>query len=98
MFLPLQWVVVHPIDETSPFWGHTEASFRTEDPEILILLTATDETFAQTVHARNSYKADEVVWGARFRDPYITHQDGRLELDLGLLGDVTPVQTEKPVG
>ncbi len=98
IFLPLQWVVVHPIDEGSPFWGHTEGSFRQEDPEILILLTAVDETFAQTVHTRMSYRADEIVWDARFRDPYITQEDGRLELDLRLLGEVTPAPTEERLG
>ena len=36
--------------------------------EFLVLLTAADETFMQTVHARSSYRYDEIVWGARFSD------------------------------
>ena len=36
--------------------------------EFLVLLTASDETFMQTVHARSSYRYDEIVWGARFND------------------------------
>lgn len=65
-FLPWQWVVVHPIDESSPMWNVTEAEFKASQPEILVLTTAMDETFSQTVHSRASYTANEVVWGARF--------------------------------
>lgn len=36
------------------------------DAEFLILLNGFEETFSQTVHARSSYTADEVVWGAKF--------------------------------
>jgi inward rectifier potassium channel len=36
----------------------------------LILLTATDETFAQVVHTRSSYKADEVLFGYKFASIY----------------------------
>ncbi|HEX8638797.1 MAG TPA: hypothetical protein VF692_12080, partial [Pyrinomonadaceae bacterium] len=49
-FLPLSWTIVHPIDENSPLYGLTEADLIKSDAEILILLTATDETFAAVVH------------------------------------------------
>lgn len=67
VFLPWQWVVVHPIDETSPLWGVTEAEFIASQPELFILITAMDETFSQVVHSRTSYVADEVVWNAKFK-------------------------------
>ena len=41
-----------------------------EEAEILVLLTGVDETFEQTVHARTSYRADEIVWNARFRSVF----------------------------
>ncbi len=69
-FFPLAWTVVHPIDETSPLFGMSEAELRRFDSEILILLTATDETFAQIVHTRSSYKADEVLVGYKFASIY----------------------------
>lgn len=88
MFLPTQWVVVHPIDEASPLWGVAEGSFRGSDPEILILLTAMDETFSQTVLTRSSYKGSEVVWGARFRDIYEKHPNSSVYINLKRLGEV----------
>jgi inward rectifier potassium channel len=69
-FFPLAWTIVHPIDESSPVFGMTESDFERIDAELLILLTATDETFAQTVHTRTSYKAREVVFGHKFATMY----------------------------
>ncbi len=71
MFLPLHWVVVHPIDEASPLHGVTEHDLAASDAEFLVLLTMTEETFSQEIHTRSSYKFHEVVWGARFREMFV---------------------------
>jgi len=65
-FFPLNWTIVHPIDDKSPLWGWDEKMLLESEAEFLILLTAIDDTFAQTVHNRGSYTAQEVVWGAKF--------------------------------
>jgi inward rectifier potassium channel len=71
MFMPLHWVIVHPITEGSPLHGLTEASLAESDPELVCMITADDETFAQTVHAKTSFDKSDIVWGARFRDMYL---------------------------
>jgi inward rectifier potassium channel len=81
-FLPLHWVVVHPIDEGSPLHGQTPESLEAADAEFLILLSAVDETFSQTVHARSSYKWNEVVWGAKFADMFVRTDDGTVAVDM----------------
>ena len=78
VFFPLSWTIVHPIDENSPMYGATQEELLTNNAEFLILLTGIDETFSQTVHARSSYRADEVVWGARFSNLYIQDHDGHI--------------------
>jgi len=81
-FFPLNWTVVHPINEHSPLHGWTRERLLAADAEFLILLTGIDESFAQTVHSRRSYTADEVVWGARFV-PLIQEQgDGAVAIRL----------------
>jgi inward rectifier potassium channel len=90
IFMPLHWVVVHPITETSPLRGLTAESLAGVDPEIVCLITADDETFAQTVHARSSYDKTDIVWGARFRDMYLPDPD-RVTIDLDRLDDFEPV-------
>jgi inward rectifier potassium channel len=76
-FFPLSWTVVHPIDISSPLYGLTEEDLAKTDAEILILLSATDETFAQVVHARTSYKPDSIKWGYKFRSLYNPTVDGK---------------------
>jgi len=65
---PLSWTVVHPIVEGSPLFGLTETDLAERGAEFLVLLTGLDETFSQLVHARSSYRYDEIVWGGRFTD------------------------------
>ncbi len=85
-FFPLAWTIVHPIAAGSPLRGRSEAELRAAEAEFLVLLTGIDETFSQTVHARSSYRADEVVWGARFTDVFNRDaDDGDLAIDIGQL-------------
>ena len=88
-FFPLTWTVVHPIDKDSPLWGMTGESLQGCDVEFLILINGFDETFSQTVHTRSSYKADEMVWGARFRSAFnLPDDDGTISVDIRKLDDL----------
>jgi inward rectifier potassium channel len=90
IFMPLHWVIVHPITDASPLRGLTPESLAGADPEVVCLINADDETFAQTVHAKTSYDKTDIVWGARFRDMYIADAD-RVAIDLSRLHDIEPV-------
>ncbi len=90
IFMPLHWVVVHPITETSPLRGLTLESLDSADPEIVCLISADDETFAQTVHAKTSYDKSDIAWGARFVDMYLQDTD-RVAIDLTRLNETEPV-------
>jgi inward rectifier potassium channel len=88
-FFPLSWTIVHPIDETSPLWGVPQEQFLASDAEFLILLSGLDETFSQTVHARSSYKADEITWGVKFASLFEPPRpDGKLAIDIGKLDEI----------
>jgi len=85
-FFPLAWTVVHPIDAQSPLHGLTHDDLVATSAEFLVLLTGFDETFSQTVHTRSSYKPEEVVWGARFKNMYNPiAADGTLSVNVALL-------------
>jgi inward rectifier potassium channel len=81
---PLNWTVVHPIDEDSPFFGWTKEMLMTAEAEVFVLITAVDETFAQTVNSRASYLAREIHYGRRFIVMY-QPKDGFMELDVAKL-------------
>jgi inward rectifier potassium channel len=94
VFFPLAWTIVHPIDEKSPMYGCTQQELIASDAEFLILLTGIDETFSQTVHSRSSYRADELVWGARFSNLYVQDDDGHiLGVDMGRFHNFEHIQS-----
>lgn len=98
VFFPLAWTIVHPIDGSSPLRGLSHKDLVDSDAEVLILLTGIDETFSQTVQARSSYKAHEVVWNARFADIYRRPRDGgTLSVDIGRIHEIERLSpTEQP--
>ncbi len=93
-FFPLSWTIVHPILEDSPLHGLTEHDFAARYAEILVLLTGTDESMNQTVHARCSYVAGEFLWCVRFEKMFKpTGKDGVLTIDLGKLDATEPTDS-----
>jgi inward rectifier potassium channel len=92
VFFALSWTVVHPIDSKSPMWGLTHKDLVDSDAELLVLLLATDETVSQTVHSRSSYKADEIIWGAKFANMFLrTEAEGIVGMNLSRIHDVEMV-------
>ena len=90
MFFPLHWTVVHPITTESPLFGATAASLVDAEAEIFILMTAFDEASSQNVHSRTSYKAEEVLFGSRYKDMFIG-KGGHPTIDLAVLSEVLAV-------
>lgn len=92
-FFPLHWTIVHAIDAGSPLYGRSTEWLDAVDAEFLVLVSGTDDTFATTVNARTSYSHDELLWGARFADMYITPDDrGVVRVDLGRLHEVEEIE------
>ncbi len=90
---PLSWTIVHPIDEGSPLFGLTADDLRRSDAEILVLLTATDETFAAIVHTRSSYKTDEIRFGHKFVSIYNEMRNGEpISIDIRKLSEIERVR------
>ena len=91
-FFPLAWTIVHPIDRDSPLATRTHDDLVREEAEILVLLSGVDEAFAQTVHARSSYRPEEIAWNARFTSVFLpTTESGVVGIDLARLHEVETV-------
>lgn len=78
--LVLNWTIVHPINEDSPIYGMSMEEMKQGRAEVLVLLKAYDEGFSNTVVARTSYTASEIVEGARFRPMYTPSSTGAATL------------------
>ena len=84
-FFPLSWTVVHDITPESPLYNLNAEDYEHLDVEIIVQLKGYDDTFAQDVHARNSYTHDEIEWHRRYIRAYEVGEDGVAVIDLDQL-------------
>jgi inward rectifier potassium channel len=90
-FLPLNWTIVHDITPDSPLYGLTAEDYAARSVELIILVQGYDDTFAQDVHARNSYCHDEISWYHRFLPTVSIDEEGFSLLDLDDLHRTEPL-------
>ncbi len=81
-FLALSWTLVHPIDDASVFLDMTQDQIQQADYEILVMMKAYDEMYSQMIYSRTSYKADQVIFGAKFISMMSNENIGGTVLDL----------------
>jgi inward rectifier potassium channel len=87
----LTWTVMHQLTKDSPLYGLAPEALLAAGVEIVLTLTGLDETLGQTIHARTSFLAHEVVYGATFADVIVTSGTERM-LDYGRFQDVKPAK------
>ncbi len=85
-FLALTWTIVHPLDESSPLFGKTAEDLERLQAEFVVLIKAFDDTFSQTVHARYSYRYDELTWQAKFQPAFEIDESGNMILNVDRVG------------
>lgn len=66
--LAISWTLTHVITADSPLAGLDAESFAAARIEILVVVSGTDESMAQPIHARTVYEAADLRWNARFVD------------------------------
>lgn len=87
---PLTWTIVHPIDENSPLYGLKEEDMEMMNPEFMVVIQGYDETFAQTVYSRMSYKQEDINWGKKFDMVYHTDEEsGMIVVEVNNVGKVS---------
>ena len=74
--LVMNWTVVHPITENSPLHGMSLQEMQENRAELLVYIKAFDDAFSNTVIARTSYTASEIIFGAKFKFMYHPSADG----------------------
>ena len=89
----LSWTVMHPITESSPLYGETPESLRKKDVALMASMVGLEEELASTVHARQAYPNDKILFGYRFAD-IMSVYEGRRRLDLTKIHDVAKVDQE----
>jgi inward rectifier potassium channel len=75
--LPMNWTVVHPIDEKSPLVGLSWEDMKNADLEIYVLVRGFDDVFSNFVLQRTSYTFDEIKINRKFVPMYRESNDGK---------------------
>lgn len=84
----LSWTVMHSIEPDSPLYDATIDTMLADQMEIIVMLSGTDDTYADKVYARHSYLPHEICWDKQFVDVLFTREDGRRFVDLRRFHDV----------
>lgn len=90
-FFSLHWTVVHPITASSPLRGVTPEQMAADEAELVILVSAHEETFATRVTARTSYTWEETRWDTKFASIFTSAPDGVIAIDVERLSRTEPL-------
>ncbi len=92
-FLVLSWMVMHPINERSPFFqqGITPEEIAQWQPEIIVTLTGLDETVSQTIHARYWYHPEDIRCHVAFVNVVSVSKTGNRCIDYTHFHEVQPL-------
>ncbi len=73
--LPMNWTVVHPVNDDSPLHGLTQDDLRATQAEVYVLVRGFDDVFSNTVLQRTSYRFDEIIYNAKFEKMFYENED-----------------------
>jgi inward rectifier potassium channel len=80
--LPLNWTVVHMIDEASPLYKKGMNDLQMEGLEFIVMLKAFDNLYGQSIFKNHSYKFADIIENAKFKLMYhSTHETTVLNLE-----------------
>lgn len=87
----LTWLVMHPIDESSPLYGMTPESLADTNCLIQVMLSGIDETVSQVLHDRHTYVPQEILWNYRFINLVHKTPEGHRFIDFKHFHDTEPI-------
>ncbi|KAK3090997.1 hypothetical protein FSP39_016342 [Pinctada imbricata] len=94
LFLVWPVIIVHKIDEESPFFEMSPDDLHREQFELIVILEGIVESTGMTTQARSSYLPGEILWGHRF-ERLVTFQkeNGQYQIDFSRFHNTMPVDT-----
>jgi inward rectifier potassium channel len=88
--LPLSWTIVHPINQDSPLNEMDEKSLHSSRAEFMVLLKGYNNTLSQQIHARTSYKPENVEWDAKFAGIF-SQRNGKTVISVDKVGKIEKI-------
>ncbi len=92
--LPMNWTVVHAIDDNSPLNGLNKDDIAAADVELYVLITGFDDVYSSPVLQRTSYTYKEMVFDVKFVPMYRESADGQTTiLEMHRINETREVKT-----
>jgi inward rectifier potassium channel len=76
--LPMNWTVVHEINEESPLAGFSSEDMAAADVEVYVLVKGFNDVYSNTVLQRTSYTFDEIKINHKFAHMYQETENGTI--------------------
>jgi inward rectifier potassium channel len=92
----LSWSLFHIIDATSPLNGHSRADLEAVEATFVVTLRGHDESLAQNITARRTYRLEDLRWDHRYEDILSLDEAGKLTIDYGKFHASTPLAAGDP--
>jgi inward rectifier potassium channel len=87
----LSWSLFHLIDEASPLNGSSREDLEAVEASFVVTLRGHDESLAQNVTARRTYRLEDVRWNHRYADILSLDELGKLTIDYGRFHHSRPI-------
>jgi len=87
---PLDWTLMHVLDERTPSHGYDMARAIEADARVFVTLEARDPTLATSVHEIRTYMPEDIRFGMRYTDAVTIAEDGTPVADLTRIGALEP--------
>jgi len=75
--LPMNWTVVHPINQDSPLLEYSWDDMKKSDLEIYVSVRGFDDVYSNVVQQRTSYTFKEILFDRKFVQMYRESSDGK---------------------
>ncbi|HEY1872736.1 MAG TPA: transporter, partial [Chitinophagaceae bacterium] len=76
--LPMNWTVVHEINDESPLAGFTLEDMKAADVELYVLVRGFNDVYSNTVLQRTSYTYNEIKMNHKFAHMYQETENGTI--------------------
>jgi inward rectifier potassium channel len=75
--LPMNWTIVHPMNERSPLNDFTAEDLKKADVELYVSIRGFDDVYSNVVQQRTSYTFEEILFNRKFVQMYHESENGR---------------------
>lgn len=92
VLFPLNWTLVHHIDEDSPIYQLSLQDLKKMHAEFMVMVSGFDESYNQSIHTNTSYICGDIAENVKFKPMYYTTGESATLLHLDELSSTEKIK------